>query len=270
APAGERCDGRYNTKAEHRALLVTDKPLYQPGQVIHIRALSLGAFDLKPIAKSKLVFEVEDSKGNKVFKREHETSEYGVAAVDFQLASEVNTGDYRVRAILAQTQADKTVTVKQYVLPKFKGDVTADKKFYLPKEVVKPELQSDYVFGKPVARAKVKVTASTFDVAFKDFATWEGKTDEGGHAKFEIKLPDYFVGQPLAKGNALVRLEVKVTDTADHSETFTRTYPVSDQPIKVSLIPEAGRLVPGVENRVFAAAIYPDGSPARCEVKVWL
>ncbi|MBI1915406.1 MAG: hypothetical protein HYS12_11820 [Planctomycetes bacterium] len=266
----EKLEREVKIKDEHKVLLVTDKPLYQPGQVIHIRALSLGAFDLKPVAKSKLVFEVEDSKGNKVFKREHETSEYGVAAVDFQLASEVNTGDYRVRAILDKTQADKTVTVKPYVLPKFKGEVTADKKFYLPKEVVKADLQTDYFFGKPVAKAKVKVTASTFDVAFKDFATWEGTTDERGHAKFEVKLPNYFVGQPLVKGNALVRLEVKVTDTADHSETFTRTYTVSDQPIKVSLIPEAGRLVPGVENRVFAAAIYPDGSPARCDVKVWL
>ena len=105
---------------------------------------------------------------------------------------------------------------------------------------------------------------------FKEFQTWEGTTDENGHAKFEIKLPDYFVGQPLQKGNALVRLEVKVTDTADHTETINRTYPVSDQAIQVSLIPEGGRLVPGMENRVFAAAIYPDGSPAVCDVSLWL
>src|SRR5262249_27467625 len=215
---------------------------------------SLDAFNLKPVANATLVFEVEDSKGNKVFKRERTTSAYGVAAVDFQLASEVNNGDYRVRALLGQAQADKTVTVKPYVLPKFKAELSADKKFYLPKETVKADLQADYFFGKPVAGAKVKVSASTFDVAFKEFQTWEGKTDERGHAKFEIKLPDYFVGQPLAKGNALVKLEAKVTDTADHTETFTRTYAVSDQPIRVSLIPEAGRLVPGVENRVFAAA----------------
>src|SRR5207302_5239741 len=124
-------------------------------------------------------------------------------------------------------------------------------------------------FGKPVAEGKVKVTASTFDVQFRDFQTWEGKTDAQGHAKFEIKLPDYFVGQPLQKGDALVRLEVKVTDSADHSETIQRSYTVSDQPIRVSLIPESGRIVPGTENRIFAAAIYPDGSPAACDVTLW-
>ena len=266
----EKLEREVKIKEDAKVLLVTDKPLYQPGQIIHIRALSLNSFNLKPVARATLVFEVEDSKGNKVFKREQTTSAYGIAAIDFQLASEVNTGDYRVRALLGKTQADKTVSVKPYVLPKFKADLSADKKFYLPKETVHADLQADYFFGKPVAGAKVKVSASTFDVAFKEFQTWEGKTDERGHVRFEIKLPDYFVGLPLAKGNALVKIEAKVTDTADHTEKFTRTYAVSDQPIKVSLIPETGRLVPGLENRVFAAAIYPDGSPARADVKVWL
>src|SRR5262249_10187043 len=40
--------------------------------------------------------------------------------------------------------------------------------------------------------------------------------------------------------------------------------------IRVSLIPEGGRVVPGLENRIFVAAIYPDGSPASCDVKLRL
>src|SRR5438552_4659990 len=78
--------------------------------------------------------------------------------------------------------------------------------------------------------------------------------------------PDYFVGQPLNKGDAFVRLEVQVTDTADHSETISKQYTVSDQPIRVSLIPENNRIVPNLENRIFAAATYPDGTPAVCDV----
>lgn len=265
----EKLERDVTVKHTPRVLLVTDKPLYQPGQVIHLRALALGAFDLAPIAAKEIVFEVEDAKGNKVFKKDLKTSAFGVAAADFQLASEVNNGEYRVRAILGEHQADKTVTVKPYVLPKFKTDVKADKRFYLPKETVNVDIQSDYFFGKPVAAGTVKVTASTFDVAFKDFFTWNGKTDANGHAKVEVKLPDYFVGQPLQSGNGIVKVEVKLTDTADHTETITRTYPVSDQPVRVTLIPEGGRLTPNVENRVFAAALYPDGSPAKCEVKLW-
>lgn len=256
-------------KNDARILLVSDKPIYQPGQVMHLRALALQSFDLAPMRERPLTFEIEDGKGNKVFKRTMQTSAYGVTAVDFQLADEVNMGDYHIRAILGPQQAEKTVTVKKYVLPKFKVEVKADKRFYMPKEVIHADLQSDYFFGKPVAGAKVLVKASTFDVQFRDFMTWQGTTDAAGHAKFDVALPDYFVGQPLDKGNALVRLEVKLTDAADHSETVNQTYPVSNQSIRVSLLPEGGRLVPEMDNRLFAVAAYPDGSPAACDVQVW-
>src|SRR5260370_40275643 len=107
----------------------------------------------------------------------------------------------------------------------------------MPKETLHRDLQSVYFFGKPVAGGPVKVTASTFDVQFREFQTWEGKTDPKGHAKFELKLPDYFVGQPLDKGNALVRLEVKITDTADHTETIGNTYPASNRPVRPTRVP---------------------------------
>jgi hypothetical protein len=266
----EKLERQVRVKSEAKILLVSDRPIYQPGHVIHLRALALRPFDLKPIAKADLLFEVEDAKGNKVFKRTLKTSDFGIAAVDFQLADEVNMGDYQLKAALGEHRTQKTVTVKRYVLPKFKVQVTTDKRFYLPKEKVSGSLQVDYFFGKPVAGGQVEITAETFDVAFRKFQTWNGKTDANGHVKFDIQLPDYFVGQPLQKGNALVKLDVKVTDSADHTEKVSRTYNVSDQPIRVSLIPEGGRLVPGLKNRVFAAAVYPDGSPAPCDVKLWL
>src|SRR5262249_27983398 len=79
----EKLERIIKAKAQSKVLLVTDKPLYQPGQEIHIRALALRPIDLKPQAKEDLTFEVEDSKGNKVFKRTVKTSEHGIAAVDF-------------------------------------------------------------------------------------------------------------------------------------------------------------------------------------------
>src|SRR5262249_29730250 len=62
----EKLEREVRLKNEGKVLLVTDKPLYQPGQLIHIRALALRPFDLAPMSKQDLTFEVEDSKGNKV------------------------------------------------------------------------------------------------------------------------------------------------------------------------------------------------------------
>src|SRR5207237_2983180 len=169
----EKIERPVRITSDAKVLLVSDRPIYQPGHLIHLRALVLRPFDMRPVAGKDLLFEVEDPKGNKVFKRTLTTSGYGVAAVDFQLADEVNMGDYHLRAVLGDTRAEKTVQVKRYVLPKFKVEVKADKSFYLPKETVKVELQSDYFFGKPVAAAKLEVTASTFDVAFNKFHAWK-------------------------------------------------------------------------------------------------
>src|SRR5437867_9347309 len=49
-------------------LLTTDKPLYQPGQTIHLRALVCNSRTRQPCSWRPVSFEISDGKGNKVFK----------------------------------------------------------------------------------------------------------------------------------------------------------------------------------------------------------
>ncbi len=60
---------------DFRLLLTSDKPLYQPGQTIHMRALALSDFDLTPARGASLDFLVEDPKGNKVYRKSIPASE---------------------------------------------------------------------------------------------------------------------------------------------------------------------------------------------------
>ena len=53
---------------------------------------------LQPIVAKPLTFEVEDAKGNKVFKKEITTSKFGIAAAEFVLGNEINLGRYTIRA----------------------------------------------------------------------------------------------------------------------------------------------------------------------------
>ena len=251
-----------------RTLLTTDKPLYQPGQTIHIRALSLIQPSMKPMTKAEVIFEVEDSKGNKVFKVKKQTDTFGISHADFVLASELNKGAYKVRAIVAGMKQEKSVTVQRYVLPKFKINFKTDRNFYQPGELVKGEIQVDYFFGKPVSSGKVQIKCATFDVEYKEFQVIEGKTDEKGHYEFEVKLPTHFVGQPLEAGKASAKFEVNVIDTADHKETITKNVSVTASPIIIAAIPESGELIPNLENKVYIVATYADSTPAQCEV-IW-
>jgi uncharacterized protein YfaS (alpha-2-macroglobulin family) len=272
----------------HKILLSTDKPLYQPGQTIHIRSLALNATTLKPIGNSNsplekgvrglssplpkgargLSLEVEDSKGNKVFKYIADTDKFGIAAADFNLADEINMGPYTIRAILGEVTQEKKVTVDRYVLPKFKINFSTDKDFYLPAETLKGELQADYFFGKPVAGGKVTIKASKFDVGFDEFAQIEGKTNANGHYTFEINLPSHFVGQPLEQGNTFVMFDISVVDGAEHEEKITQNRSVVKSPITIVIIPESGDIVPNVENIIYVMTTYPDGKPAQTTVEL--
>lgn len=139
-------------------LLTTDKTMYQPGQMIHVRALALDRADHHAAGKRNLLLEMEDSHGNKVFKKATMTDEFGIGAADFGLASEVNLGTYHLRAILGASGADSAnsaeiaVNVDQYVLPKFKvelnfGSSEGKKKHgYQPGDHVSGTVQANYLF----------------------------------------------------------------------------------------------------------------------------
>ena len=90
-----------------RILLSSDKPIYQPGQTIHVRSLILNERTGKPFAGEVVTFEVSDPKGNKVFKGARKTSGFGIASTDFVLASELNLGRYEIRAIAGATTTER-------------------------------------------------------------------------------------------------------------------------------------------------------------------
>ncbi|MFH0802883.1 MAG: MG2 domain-containing protein [bacterium] len=251
-----------------RLYLTTDKPLYQPGQVIHIRTLGLLIPSLIPPGGSKATLEVEDPKGNKIFRKSGTASKFGIYSAEFQLADELNLGEYRVRAIMAGEEQERTILVKRYVLPKFAVTLKTQKPYYLPGETIRGRVKAEYFFGKPVAGSRVNVELSTFDTRFEKVGSASGKTTGEGFYSFELKLPSYLVGQPLEKGRAQVWLEARVTDEAEHAEKKKIAVPVAQEAIKIDVIPESGKLKAGIENRIYCVTSYPDGSPASTRIDV--
>ena len=244
-------------------LLTADKPLYQPGQTIHMRALALDMATRAAVTDAPITFEVEDARGNKVFKNQQTLSRFGLAGVDFILADEVNMGTFTLRAVLAQAQAEKKVRVERYVLPKFKVSLTPERTFYMPGETVKGKVEAKYFFGKPVAGGEVNIDVNTMDVGLTKLGTLHGTTDDSGMYSFDYALPSSFVGTPFEQGKAVVEFEGSVKDTADHKQAISVSVPVVKDPISIVVVPESPNLVPHIVNRVFIAAATPDGTPLK-------
>jgi uncharacterized protein YfaS (alpha-2-macroglobulin family) len=261
-------------------LLTTEKPIYQPGQTIHVRALALNRASHEAASKRELVFEVEDSRGNKVFKKNTQTDEFGVASAEFDLASEVNLGTYHLRALLGGAEsgeghsAEIALNVEKYVLPKFKVDLNFQgqdhkkKRGYRPGDHVTGTVQANYFFGRPLDSAEVSIKAMGMDVTQFEAASVEGKTDREGQYRFDLKIPAYLTGKPLSQGSARLLIEAAVKDSAKHTEIRGEAITVSESAFLITAVPEGGTLVAGLENQVFLLASYPDGSPVQADLVV--
>lgn len=260
-------------------LLTSEKPIYQPSQTIHLRALALDRADQHAAANRGLTFEVEDSRGNKVFRKSTTTEAFGIASAEFTLADEVNLGAYHVRARIGDVEeghksAELTVNVERYVLPKFRVTIDFDEKDgkprrdYRPGDHVTGTLHANYFFGKAVNDAKVTLKASAMDVELFDAATAEGRTDGAGAYRFDLTLPQFLAGRGAIHGDAPVLIEASIKDGAGHEETRGEPVTVSRSPLLIMAVPEGGRLAHGLPNNVYLLASYPDGSPAKALLRV--
>lgn len=253
---------------DYRVLVTTDKPLYQPSQTIHLRALALGVMDRTPAKGQGIEFLIEDPKGNKLFRKTMPASDYGIASSDFVLADTVTAGAYKITASVGGTKSEKTVTVKPYVLPKFKVSIETERTYYMPGDRVTGRVRADYFFGKPAGRSDVTLRGFVFDIASAQAINLTGKTDADGVYVFAFTLPNYFAGTGLNRSRADFGLDVSVTDQANHTEQASLALPIASEAIIIDAVPESGKLVMNVENIVYVMTSLPDGTPLETDLTV--
>lgn len=255
-------------KRSWKLMLSTDKPTYQPSQTIHMRSLALRRPDLKPVAGHEVVFSVSDPKGNVVFRRQGVTSRFGIASADCPLATEIIEGAYSIKCTLGDTTSKATVDVKKYVLPKFKIELTLDRSYYQPGNVVRGELAARYFFGKPVGGGDVTIQVETTDVEVRTIEQLGMTLDERGLGQFTFRVPTSLVGREQDGGDAELRLTAVVRDSAGQQQSRSVRTLVTAHPLRIEVIPEAGKLVRGVANTVYLFARYADGRPARARLAI--
>jgi type II secretory pathway pseudopilin PulG len=251
-----------------KVMLSTDKPVYQPGQTIHVRSLALRLPDRRPVAGERVAFKITDPRENVIFQERSVTSRFGICATDCALADELIEGAYTIECQIGDTTGVATVEVKPYVLPKFRIDIALDKPFYSPGTALQGEISAEYFFGQPVAGGEVRVDVITTDVEPRTLRSFVLQTDADGKSTFDFRLPSKLVGREQDEGDARLAVSVSVTDTAGQSQTRDVTCTVTNSPLRLEVIPECGVLVKGVQNTVYLVATYADGRPARARVAV--
>lgn len=252
-----------------KTFLVTDKPLYQPSQTVHIRTLSLYSFDKKPVSNKKLIFKIIDPSSNVVFKKTVRTDEFGVAYANFLIADQVKTGSYKIEiSDESQKLAEKNIQIKKYVLPKFLITLKTDKDIYTPGDTLKGEIKVSYFFKKPVTDGKVRIILKKYEIGFEEIKKVSGYTDKNGVFTFKFILPDYFAGLPLEKGGTVVFLDVLVEDKTGHREEKTFERRIIKKPVNIYLVPLGGKLIEGIKNKILIFAFHASGKPLQGRITI--
>ena len=173
--------------------LETDKPIYKPGQTIHIRLITLNN-ELKPI-EEQVVIEILDAKGIKIFRNEITADEYGMASLGLPLSNEPNLGVWKITVETENSKTQLDVRVEEYVLPKYEVKIELPKQWFLVNEAITGSVSSEYSFGKPV-KGELEITASRYVGEWEVYAIFSKEID--GDTDFEIPAVGYVAGTPAS------------------------------------------------------------------------
>lgn len=242
--------------------LSTDKPMYQPGQTIHLRSLVMRSPRPEPASDKAVLFEVRDARNARLFSKSVPVSSYGIASTDLELSDDVALGAWKLTATVEGVTADAQVEVGRYTLPKYKLVVAPNKETYLAGERLKARITARYFFGKPVVGAQVQGVLLKSDGVV--LAELKGKTDGDGTLTLETELPSTLAapGRPEA-----VVLQLEAKDVAGQQEHTERTLTISRELLMVDVLADGVALM-GVENTFFVVTTRPDGRPVPAKVEV--
>jgi CD109 antigen len=250
--------------------LESDKPIYKPGQTIHVRLVALDS-ELKPVS-TEAVIEIQDAKAVKVFKKTVTTDEYGMATIELPLSTEPNLGVWKLTAAAgagstageASTELD--IRVEEYVLPKYEVKAELTKDWFLVGEPITGHVSATYSFGR-VVKGELKVVASRYVGEWEEYATYTADID--GKGDFRVKAPGYVAGVPEAGGLGNVRLDITVSETSTgYEQKTTELITVAATPVNIKLIPESSAFKPTLPFGVLLVTETPSGEPLEARVNV--
>nr|XP_033781005.1 alpha-2-macroglobulin-like protein 1 [Geotrypetes seraphini] len=125
----------------------TDKPIYKPGQKVHLRIVTLRE-DFVPVNDVYDVIELQDPNGNRIGQWLNVVPQQGIVDLSYPLASEPPLGTYIINVDAGK--AKQGFDVEEYVLPKFEVRFVAPVQIYILDVSFEVQVCGRYTYGKLV------------------------------------------------------------------------------------------------------------------------
>lgn len=255
---GKQVQGRLDAMAATATFLVTDKPLYHPGETIWFRAWELATKTFAPVAGDHgITFALHDPGGAKLLEKRVLVHD-GLATNDFVLPAGVAGGKFVVKGTSERGATfERELTVSTYELPSVKKSVEFRKKSYGPGEDVTAVAVLEKGTGEPLAGGRVTAVVAIDGGELARFVLF---ANDKGKVFVRFSLP-----RTMKQGDGTLTLLV---DAGGVTESIQRKIPILLDRVDLAAFPEGGDLVEGLPSRVYLSAKSSLGKPADVEGSV--
>ncbi|HWU87045.1 MAG TPA: MG2 domain-containing protein, partial [Kofleriaceae bacterium] len=244
-----------------RIHVITDRPLYEPGNVVRFRAVVLRARDLAPLDQRPGVWVITDPNHDVMLEEKAPAGDWGVVEGSFPLDRGAPVGAWKVEWRSGDASDAVAFTVQPFTLPRFRVEATADKAYYRPNEAPAIRGAVLYSSGAPVPKAALDIQ---WDIqgAWPPPLEWKDrllprKAVTGTDGRFELALPK--VPADL-QGQVTLAAQISAVDPAGDRATGAAGVLLSEDGISAQVVTELGDgLVQGFNNRLYLRVTTPDG-----------
>ena len=151
----------------YRLYLYSDRPIYRPGQTVQVRGILREDRDVRytlPDIERSVVLTLRDADWQVVLTTTAQLSDLGSFTAALPLSSQARVGAYTVQATLPGAAPglhgpwtwDLLLTVAAYRKPEFEVTVIPERDDLLQGETARALVEATYLFGGPVANARVR------------------------------------------------------------------------------------------------------------------
>lgn len=233
--------------AGNKYLLMTDRAIYCPGQIVHTSIVaysdSLEGLKRKVISNHKFSLSLRDANYREIGKKEVITDEFGTAATDFILPVKGLTGCFYI-SVDGNRTYETTIRVEEYKRPTFKVGFEDYEEKYAPGDTITLKGYARTYAGVSLQGAKV-----SYKVLRKKAIWWywgnsdneaqvlsRGKVTTDTNGCFEVKVPfilpknvmDKIVrGMRVDANYYTFEVRATVTDQAGESQEVEQSLPIS-------------------------------------------
>jgi hypothetical protein len=240
-----------------RSYVMTDKPLYQPGETIWFRADLRATGTMLGGPPVGITMQLTSPRGS-IVATKRVLAQNGTARNDFKLSDEIEGGEYTLTLAADDgTVETKKLVINTYEAPRLMKTLELLRKAYGEGDSVSAALEVKRTTGEPFADKPMTAVVTIDDIETQRIPI---KSDREGKASVKFVLP-----AKMLRGDGL--LTILVGD-GGVTESIQKRIPIVMKSLQFAVFPEGGDLVDTVPGRVYFMAKTLIGKPADVEGKV--